>query len=479
METDIVFVNPPLSSEEKMGELGEGSSNAPPLGLCYLAAMTKKESYNTKIVDAEALKLGYIKTAKKVLKLNPKYVALTATTVSIFNAANVAAILKRNNPKIKILIGGAHITAVPEKTMQKFKEFDIGIIAEGEYTIVNLLNALENKRNKKSKNKLDKVRGIIFRKNKKLKKTKPAEFIKNLDELPYPAWELLPKLTKYYRPALFSFQRLPSTTLVTSRGCPGKCTFCDRAVFGNVFRMHSADYVMGMIKHLMKNYGIRDILFQDDTFTLHRRRLIEICNRITNEKLDLTWSCNSRINTVDYKLLKLMKKVGCYSIAYGIESGSPKIIKILKKNIDLKKAKKVIDETERAGIRTRGYFMVGNPGDTDKTIKESIEYSKKLNLSYIHVQALTPFPGCEIHNNWKNYGYLEDNWKKMNERNIVFVPYGLNKKKLNQYMKEFYWGFYFRPKVILKQLKYVFEPGFFLKVKTGLKVLLKLRRSKG
>ncbi len=472
METDIVFVNPPLSSEEKMGDLAEGSSNAPPLGLCYLAAMTRKEGYNTKIVDAEALQLNLIKTADKILKLNPKYIGLTATTISIYNAANLAVILKKHNKDLKIIIGGAHITAVPEETMQKFDCFDVGILAEGELTIVNLLNALKKNKNLKG------VKGIIFRKNNKLVKTEPADFIIKLDDLPYPAWNLLPKLTKYYRPALFSFQRLPSTTLVTSRGCPNKCTFCDRAVFGNIFRMHSTDYIMGMIKHLMKRYGIRDILFQDDTFTLHRRRLIEICNRIIKEKIDLTWSCNSRINTVDYKLLKLMKKAGCYSIAYGIESGSSKIIKILQKDIDLNLAKKIIDDTERAGIRTRGYFMVGNPGDTDKTIRESIAYSKKLNLSYIHVQALTPFPGCEIHDNWQKYGYLDDDWRKMNERNIIFVPHGLTKKKLNQYMKEFYWGFYFRPKVILKHLRYVFEPSFLLKVTKGLKVMLKLKRSK-
>lgn len=185
---------------------------------------------------------------EKILEYSPTYVGTTATTISVFNAAKVAEILKSKNPKIIIIHGGPHLTAVPEETMEKIKWFDVGVIGEGEDTIVELLESYESKKD------LANVKGLIIRDNEKLKFTSPRPFIKNLYKLPLPAWDLLPDLVRYYQPAADSLYRFPAISLVTSRGCPGKCIFCDRSVFGNVCRSFSAEYVIKMMRHLHDNY---------------------------------------------------------------------------------------------------------------------------------------------------------------------------------------------------------------------------------
>jgi len=465
---DILFVNSPLSSEEKLGDLADASSSAPPLGLCYLASAVRQKGYKPGIFDPEALKYSVKETAEEIAGISPKYVGITSTTIAIGNAYNLSLLLKKLLPDIKIIIGGAHLTAVPEATMERYETFDIGVIAEGEETVTELLDALDKGKS------LEKVDGIIYRNKGKIVRTKPRDFIKDLDKIPIPAWDLLPDISTVYRPGIASFQRLPSTTLITSRGCPGQCVFCDRSVFGNSFRFHSAEYVLEMIRRLIRDYGIKDIFFQDDTFTLFRKRLIDICEKMISEKMDLTWTCNSRVEKIDPDLFKLMKKAGCYSVAFGIESGSPVILENLKKKMALSRINEVIDSADKAGLITRGFFLVGNPGETEETIMETINFTKKSNLSYVQVLSLTPYPGSELHDNYKKWGELDDSWDKMNGRNIIFIPYGLTKEKLNYYLRKFYYDFYLRPKVIFKHIKYLFQPGFMVKVINGLKMLLKL-----
>ncbi len=209
----IIFVNPPLTLEEMYGKLAIAGSRDPPLGLCYLAAITKEKGYETKILDAPAMNFGIKRSLEYILKENPDYVGITAVTLSITKAAKLAKMIKNINKNIKIIIGGPHITGIPKKTMELFKEFDIGVIGEGEITIVELLDHLNNKKS------LNKIKGIVYRKNGRIILNKRREFISNLDKLPLPAWSLLPNLAKTYIPSAFGYEKLPSNVLITSRGC--------------------------------------------------------------------------------------------------------------------------------------------------------------------------------------------------------------------------------------------------------------------
>jgi len=471
----IVFVAPPLSMMERYGVTGQSGGRTMPTGLACLAAVTRSAGYSTKIVDAEIMKFSSSQTADKILAFQPDYVGFTAVTISIFNAAEVAALLKKNRKDIICVIGGHHFSALPEETLKLFPSFDIGIIGEGEATIGELLNNLNKGLNLE---KLKKVKGIIFRKSHELIKTEPRERIKDLDSLPMPAWDLLPDIGRYYCPPVHTVKKLPATNLVTSRGCPGKCIFCARNVYGSTLSCYSASRVMEIIRDLYFNYGVREIQFRDDEFLAFRKRLKELCQLLINEKLDLVWSCTGRVDFINPKVLDLMKKAGCWQIWYGIESGSQKILDIMKKGIDIDDTIRAIKWTKESGIDSCGFFIIGNPGETRETLRKTINFALRLGISECHAGFMTPFPGCELYETYKKYGTFENDWRKLHGWIPVFVPYGLTRAELKFFSNKFHRKFYFRLKIIWSYIKkirsfkalYLYLQGFFALIQfTGIK----------
>ena len=464
----IVFVNPPLSMEERYGAMAKGGRNAPPLGLCSLAAVARKKGYRTIIIDAPALNYKNSDVVGKIIKLSPKYVGITAATLAIDRAGKLAAKLKKAKKDLVIMIGGPHITALPRETLLDYPAFDIGVIGEGEKVLIELLSALGQNKSLRS------VKGVAFRQSKKIITTERNPYIKDLDTLPMPAWDLLPPLKRYYRSSPQSFDRLPSTSLVTSRGCPNQCTFCDRSVFGNYLRGYSSGYVLKMLKVLSFQYEIKHILFDDDTFTILKQRLKEICKLIIKEKLDLTWTCLARVDTVDKPTLKLMKKAGCWQILYGIESGSQEILDKLQKGITIEQIKKALRITREAGIRAKGFFILGTPFETKKTAKLTIDFLKEIELDDFHMTYFTPFPGTAIYNHQiKNKEYYKKLWPKMNEWTPTYVPKGWNKDELVVFSKKAFREFYFRPKIIASYLKEAMLTKNFKPLFYGVSALLK------
>jgi radical SAM superfamily enzyme YgiQ (UPF0313 family) len=450
----IVFINPPVTKEERFGEMAKHGATAPPLGLCYLAAVLRQAGIKSCIIDALSFEKTMEETVKEVIGLNTKYVGITAKTVAIFRAAELAEEIKKVNPNILIIIGGAHITAVPRETMEKFPQFDIGIIGEGELTIVEIMQALEKS------NDLRSVHGLIIRgKNGNPFSTAPRAPIENLDSIPLPAWDMVPHL-KYYHESATRFSRLPLGSVITSRGCPGKCLFCDNSVFGRRFRAHSAHYVIEMIKYLKSTYGIKSLVFYDDYFVADRKRLKGICLKMIEEKLNLEWVCSARVNTINEEMLLLMKQAGCFQIAYGIESGNQEILNLQKKGITLERIRSAVEMTHKAGIRTKGYFMVGHPTETKETIFETINFAKSIPLDNFQATYFTPFPGSPAYDIADKYGEFEKDWKKMNMWDIVFVPYGFTRRDLRRYLKIVHRKFYFRPRIIWSYIKLMRDPKY-------------------
>jgi len=273
MKGKVLILNPPLTMKEMYKDLEGGGSQFPPLGIALLAAVIRKEGYDVKILDTLALNMNGQQTIKKILEEPPDYLCVTSITISIYNAQEIIQTLKKTHPKMKIIVGGPHVTAAPEQTMETFPEFDVGVIGEAEDSFVELLDHLEKKK------PLDKVAGLLIRKNKIIQRTATRPLIEDLDKLPFPAWDLLPDLLTYYQPAADTLNRTPATLLITSRGCPGRCNYCDQSVFGQRIRGYSADYVIRMIKHLQKEYGIKEIFFQDDNYVALRPRMIEISKK--------------------------------------------------------------------------------------------------------------------------------------------------------------------------------------------------------
>lgn len=443
----ILFVNPPLTIQDRYGVKFQSGGKTPPFGLTTLAAVIRQQGYDTEIIDAEALDLGIEQTAALLLEKAPDLIGFTAATIAVGKAARVAGIVKKARADVPIIIGGSHITALPDETLQRFPAFDFGCVGEGEQTIIEVLAALKNG------TALSDIPGLYIRENGILHFTGERERIKDLDILPMPAWDLLPDLTEFYCPPVHTLKRIPAALIVASRGCPGKCMFCDRSMFGNCGSFYSAEYLLEMVKHLHTTYGIREIQFRDDNFTAFRKRLVRFCELMTAEKLDVVWSSTGRIDMINTDVLDVMKIAGCWQIWYGIESGSQRILDLIKKGTTLPKIENAISLTVKAGIHSCGFFMIGHPTETPAEIEESIRFATRLPLQEAHFSITTPFPGSELYTRVHEFGTFENDWDKMNGWTPLFVPSSLTLEGLRKYSVTAFRSFYFRPSIIIQYIK--------------------------
>lgn len=444
----IAFVNPYLSREERYGVKSQAGGQTPPLGLTNLAAMTRDRGYESYILDGSALKLSPEKIGQIIEDEKIDYVGLTAVTISIDNAVAVAREIKNRRPQIPVILGGPHMSGAPEETMSRYREIDVGVIGEGDYTIIDLLRALEHGRN------LNSVPGLIVRNNGSSNRTAKRPPIRDMDSLPFPAFDLLPPLDQNYCPPVHTLKRLPGALLVLSRGCPtGECIFCDQSVFGRFFRGYSGDYSFRLMEHLHTKYGIQEIQIRDDNYVASPSRVLRMCERLIDSGYKIPWTSPARIDMVNRKLLKTMWEAGCWQIWYGIESGSQHVLDILKKKIRIDQIRDVVQMTRDVGISPCGYFIIGNPGDNKATMQATIDFALSLPLDEVHFCFLTPYPGSPIYDRVDQFGTFDNDWKKLSCWLPVFVPYGLTKEDLEDYSKKAFRSFYFRPRIILNYLK--------------------------
>lgn len=469
LTTDIVFTRIYHSLEDEFGYLSKFGCIEISNGLCWLAAVTRKHDYNTRIIDALPLKVDNGELAKLIVKEDARYVGISACTMDIHASADLAERLKKMKPGIVTIIGGAHVTAVPDETMKMFPSFDFAVIGEGEETIIELLDSLK----KKEGMNLAEVDGIVYRDKGNIVATKPRNFIKDLDSLPLPAWDLLPDLRKNYFAPAWTMHSGNNTTIITSRGCPSRCTYCDRKVFGNTVRYHSAAYVLDMLKTLHFKHDINHFRISDDNFMIHKKRLSDICGMITKEGLGISWSCLARADSIDSGILKEMKGAGCWSIAFGVETGSQRIHDIEKKNIKLEQIARAVALTRKTGIKTISFNMIGHPTETIQTIKETIRFNKKIKVDEFKTQFLTPFPGTELYADAEKYGTLDRDWRKMGVfKDPVFVPYGLTKEEMIGWNKKGFRSFYLQPRTIVSYIKQMRNPAEFKMILVGALTLL-------
>ena len=424
-----------------------GAGNTmPSLGLLSLAAVAREKGFDVSLVEASSLGLSLDEAAKEVLSVSPDYVGVTSTTLSICSASALAEKAKSGNSRLKVIVGGPHLTALPSETLQAFPAFDYGVIGEGEATLIDLLDTLEHDGD------VRKVSGIVHRDGDAVEVTERRPFIEGLDSLPFPVWDLLEGFPERYRPPAFRFRRLPAASLVTSRGCPNVCIFCDRSVFGNRCRSFSPGYILEMVKLLYHRYGIRELLIEDDTFFLSRQRIREFCEGLLREQVRLSWSCLGRVNTVDRETLLLMKWAGCWQIGYGIESGDQKILDLAKKNISLEQVREAVSLTREAGIESKGFFILGFPHEDKETLQHTEEFATTLSLDDMSVNFMTPFPGSLLYRDAHLYGTFDADWRKMNMLEVVFIPRGLTQADLIKASHNLWKRFYLRPRIVFGYL---------------------------
>jgi radical SAM superfamily enzyme YgiQ (UPF0313 family) len=293
---------------------------------------------------------------------------------------------------------------------------------------------------------------LVYRQGGELHSNRTDGAVDRLDDLPPPARDLCPDLS-VYKPPAGAFHEQAVASVITSRGCPYRCIFCDNNTFGRKVRFFSAGYVADEIRTLILDFRVREIAFLDDTFVLDKARLREIFGILRSERIAFPWTCMTRVNNLDYETLKFMRDSGCWQIRIGVESGDQGVLDFIKKGITLEQVRKVTGWCASLGIRTTGFFMVGHHIDTRETIEETIRFALSLPLSDVVVTVNTPIPGTESYDRAREYGeYREDDWTSLNYWSPVFVPRGLTRELLLQKQAEVYRRFYGRPRVVFGQL---------------------------
>ncbi|HEY93786.1 MAG TPA: radical SAM protein [Dehalococcoidia bacterium] len=447
----------------------------PPMGLILLAAVLESKGYPVNLVDANLLGMKPVDIIP--LLDDTDILGLTAMTPTVIRAIDIAREVKSAKPDLPIIMGGPHATLLPVETMAAASEVDIIVRGEGEEAFINLLSALEDKK------PLENIRGITYRKDAIVVNNPPSPEISDLDSLPFLAYHLLS--LKSYKPHPPHGRTLPFAVLITSRGCPYNCGYCSKPVFGKRFRGQSPARIADEIACLQEKYGVREIAFYDDSFTLDMDRAYEICDEIIRRKLNIIWSCETRVNLVEEKLLKKMKQSGCYSISYGLESGSQEILDVIDKGTTLEQAEEAVRYTHEAGIHAIGYFMIGSPGETPDTIHETIRFAKKLKVDYAQFSITTPFPGTRLYDlylegggrpdiPWEDYVYAASSEGSA----PVFESDSLSREDIILWESKAYREFYLRPSYIWQRLVSCTSVGDIKVNLNGLSMLLSSIKSK-
>lgn len=378
----------------------------PSLGLAYLAASLELDGHKVKVLDIYGSQKSIEEMLLELKQFKPDLCGFTVVTPSVHSVSDLSSHIKENFD-IPIVVGGPHPSAIPDRTLNDFPNLDIAVFGEGEQTVRELVNTLEGTGD------LSLVKGISYRNKGNIVKNDPRPLIGDLDSIPFPAWHLL-DMDKYHELSKKNMAINGNIfSIITSRGCPSRCTFCDtHTIWTRKCRERSPDNVVDEIETLYKKYDVKYLFFWDDTFVINKERAIEVCDQIIDRDIRIKWECHGRVNFVDEKVLTKMKEAGCHSMGYGIESGSQETLNYIKKGITLEQAKRAIEITKKVGLETNAFWMIGFPNEKEEDIRKTIELNKSLPLD-VHdtFSLLTPFPGTDLYKDMKKEGLiLHEDW---------------------------------------------------------------------
>lgn len=445
----VLLINPP--SEFKTPIL--------PLSLASIAAYleSKDKEIDISVIDAWAENMGFKELENRVSQSKADIIGIYMISPRYDKAKTTCEICRKALPDSIIIAGGPHPSAVPIETLKEIPQLDICVIGEGEVTMYELVKSFQEK------SELLSVDGIAYRdkNSKEIIVTKPRDFIKNLDDLPFPARELFP-LQKYRIHPPYG-RKNPYFSIVTSRGCPFQCAYCSKDVFKDTFRARSPQNVCDEIEELISKYNAQEIQFYDDDFTLDMKRTEEVCDEILRREIKIRWSCVTRVDLVNEKLLRKMKQAGCWLVSYGVESGNQKILDSINKGFTVEQVISAFEMTRRVGLTTICYFIIGLPGETKKTIQETLDLVKKIKPNFISCGILTIFPGSRLFKLIKSEKYF-GKLRTLKEGeslagafsskgNYVILENNLTLEQLRTTTRKAIKEFYLQPQYIIQSLK--------------------------
>ncbi|GAB4314466.1 MAG: radical SAM protein [Promethearchaeota archaeon] len=369
------------------------------MGLGYLAAALRKAGYRVVIYDLLVLRVTNERFVDYLVRSDEfDIIGVTALTFYYPAMRELCRAIK-GRPELShvpVIVGGVHVTALPELSLVETGA-DFAVLGEGEVTVVELLECLREGGNPRE------VRGIAFLDGDSFVQTDPRPLVENLDELPMPAWDLIRPELYPQMPHNFFFKEWPVFPVITSRGCPFPCTYCaSRNFWGGIIRYRSVKSVVDEVEYLVKELGAKEIHLWDDNFTLRRKRVVEFCGEVARRGLRVPFACPNgvRVDTLDEGLLRLMRAAGFYSLTFAVESGSPVVQRIVRKNLKLEVVPGVIETAKRLGFLTRAFFIIGLPGETVTSLLETLKFALKLKIDTANFFFFTPLPGSTFFQEW-------------------------------------------------------------------------------
>ncbi len=416
----ILLINPPQTfypgSDQPAGNL--------PLGLMYIAAVLEKSGYQTEILDAfmtddEFQKKGEItnvgmsfeRIKQEINRHKPDIIGIAGPfTCQIDKSIKISSLAKEVDANILTVVGGPHVTTVPKEFLEEAKKVDIAVTGEGEYAMLDIAQYFEDKK------QLSEILGIAYRKNGQIIVNLPRPFIKNLDELPYPAYNLV-NIEQYLSPKKIGYRsfRNRAISMITSRGCPFKCCFCSVHLhMGREFRANSATYVVNHIQYVVDKFKVRNIFFEDDNLTFDIPRFEAICDGIIEKKTNIGWETPNgvRADCLNLNLLQKMKKSGCQSVFFGVESGDQQILtNVICKSLDLNRVVEVAKMAREIGLKTGGFYIIGFPGEKKENMLKTVDFALMLKRNFdvgMHLFIATPSYGTRLYEECRAKGYIEE-----------------------------------------------------------------------
>jgi len=406
-----------------------------PLGLLSIAAYLKQGGHEVFVHDCLGpfAPEGIDGNVKAVLRVKPDMAGFSTTTSSFLDGCDMASLIKKAAPGIKVVFGGVHVSALGASLLAQYTNIDYLCLGEGEATLSELASGQDPAA----------IDGLIWRRGDEIVTNPPRQPLPDMDRLPFPDYASLKGFPRGYNLPLFSFIRFPGATMTTSRGCPYQCSYCDRSVFKRSHRFNSAGYIYEHMRHLRTGFGVRHINIYDDLFTLNRPRIAELCRMLAARPLGVQFNCAVRVGHADDELLKMLKEAGCLMVSVGIESADPAMLERHKADVTTAEVEDTVARIKASGLRAKGLFMMGLPGETEASIRKTSDFALSLGLDDMNMSKFTPFPGAPIWATLHNEGTFHEDWRLMNCLNFVFIPHGIeSKEKLdflyNTHVKRFY-----------------------------------------
>ena len=433
----ITLINPPSPS-------GASSSRFIPLGIGYLVAYLEAQQFEVSVIDYQAKEMTKEELTNELSKTYPKIVGVSTSTLTYSSATDIVKTVKKKFPKSITILGGPHVTVLDTQTMDETPEVDIIVRGEGEKTLLEIAEAVSSQKIEKINN----IKGITFRKQKKITRTTDRPFIKDLDEFPHPAFDHF-DLNKY---TISGKKYLP---IITSRGCPFQCTFCLASkMCGTGFRMRSPKKVADELEWLRDVHKADIFAFYDDTFTFNMNRAYKICEEIKNRGLDLPWDCRTRVDRINPRILTKMREANCQLIHFGVESGNQKMLNLMKKGTTVEQNANGIKMTKNSGIAVAISVVVGYPGETTESLKETFEFIQKTEPDYVYACQAIPYPGTEMYNELKKLGWkISNDWNRYDEKTAVFENPLLSSQEIEKNRGKFYDDFFSPTYFLRKRIK--------------------------